>query len=120
MRVTRGYQKMGRRAAIVLAVVLGVLVGSLRPGSDLSLVAAVRAASGAPAPAPVPRSSSPPPAGALLSARAPAGTTSTRAGAVTPSGEVPSLRTRTSRTYLVAGGYEAVLYAGSVNYQDAS
>jgi hypothetical protein len=39
------------------------------------------------------------------------------AGATPPaSAEVTSLRTRTSRTYLVDGGYEAVIYAGSVNY----
>ena len=43
------------------------------------------------------------------------------AGATPPaSAEVTSLRTRTSRTYLVDGGYEAVIYAGSVNYQDAA
>ncbi len=34
--------------------------------------------------------------------------------------EVPGLRTRTSRTYLVNGEYQAVLYSGSVNYRDAA
>jgi RHS repeat-associated protein len=34
--------------------------------------------------------------------------------------EVPSLRTRSSDTYLVNGQYEALVYGGSVNYQDSS
>jgi len=33
--------------------------------------------------------------------------------------ELPGLRTRSSRTYLVNGQYEAVVYSGPVNYQDA-
>ena len=42
-------------------------------------------------------------------------------GSVPPvADEVPSLRTRTSRTYLVNGEYQAVLYSGSVNYRDAT
>jgi len=42
-------------------------------------------------------------------------------GSVPPAAdEVPGLRTRTSRTYLVNGEYQAVLYSGSVNYRDAS
>jgi RHS repeat-associated protein len=42
-------------------------------------------------------------------------------GSVPPAvDEVPGLRTRTSRTYLVNGEYQAVLYSGSVNYQDSS
>lgn len=41
-------------------------------------------------------------------------------GSVPPvADEVPGLRTRTSRTYLVNGEYQAVLYSGSVNYRDA-
>jgi hypothetical protein len=34
--------------------------------------------------------------------------------------ELPQLRTQFSRTYATRGGYEAKLYAGSVNYQDGS
>jgi RHS repeat-associated protein len=42
-------------------------------------------------------------------------------GSVPPaSAEVLGLRTRTSRTYLVNGEHEAVLYSGSVNYQDST
>ena len=42
-------------------------------------------------------------------------------GSVPPAAdEVPGLRTRTSRTYLVDGEYQAVLYSGSVNYRDAT
>ena len=37
-----------------------------------------------------------------------------------PADEVPGLRTRSSRTFLVAGEYQAVLYGGSVNYRDSS
>src|SRR5437868_3704994 len=33
--------------------------------------------------------------------------------------ELPQLRTRTSRTFSTGGHYQAVLYPGSVNYQDA-
>jgi RHS repeat-associated protein len=48
----------------------------------------------------------------------PASVTSLPAGAAPPaSAEVTSLRTRTSRTYLVDGGYDAVISGGSVNYQ---
>lgn len=42
-------------------------------------------------------------------------------GSVPPAAdEVPGLRTRTSRTFLVNGEYQAVLYSGSVNYGDAA
>jgi RHS repeat-associated protein len=42
-------------------------------------------------------------------------------GSVPPAAdEVPGLRTRTSRTYLVDGEYQAVLSSGSVNYTDAA
>jgi RHS repeat-associated protein len=42
-------------------------------------------------------------------------------GSVPPtSAEVLGLRTRTSSTYLVNGEHEAVLYSGSVNYQDST
>ena len=51
----------------------------------------------------------------------PASATSLPAGALPPaSAEVTSLRTRTSRTYLVDGGYEAVISGGSVNYQNSA
>ena len=51
----------------------------------------------------------------------PVSVTSLPAGATPPaSAEVTSLRTRTSRTYLVDGGYEAVIDAGSVNYQNTA
>jgi hypothetical protein len=41
-------------------------------------------------------------------------------GTVPPAAdEVPGLRTRTSDTYLVDGEYEALVYSGSVNYQDS-
>ncbi len=33
---------------------------------------------------------------------------------------LPGLRTRTSRTYLVNGEYQAELYGSSVNYQDSA
>ena len=42
-------------------------------------------------------------------------------GSVPPAvDELPGLRTRTSRTYLVNGEYQAELYGGSVNYQDSA
>jgi hypothetical protein len=37
-----------------------------------------------------------------------------------PAHEIPSLRTRTSRTYAEDGHYVADLYPGSINYQDGS
>jgi RHS repeat-associated protein len=56
--------------------------------------------------------------GNLGSMVTPASVTSLPAGALPPaSAEVTSLRTRTSRTYLVDGGYEAVISGGSVNFQ---